>query len=304
MISVKLSQPAKIDVSDATAVAGNVLSPKTFYAGEDPAIKVGTMDARTLSPDNENVLEGFYEATLLSTVDVDLVTGNIKAGVTIFGKAGDNAVRDISDADALIAQVQAGVTFYSVSGARKTGTLPTQSLSPASANVAAGYYAMTTLDAVDADLAAANIVDGITIFGVEGTHECPNPDSDLHEIDNVPGDTDALNWGEVSAVTADWVTLLTVPITPSAGSTIVCFAGGAVGKITDNCALRLAIDGVQVGSIETVSGLRTTCKIMGAKDDCLNQEYDVTLDVKSNDGAVSFNHTGIYVGVWTVEPGS
>ena len=43
-----------------------------------------------------------------------------------------------------------------------------QALDPASLVVAQGFYAATTLDAVDADLATANIKAGITIFGVAG----------------------------------------------------------------------------------------------------------------------------------------
>ena len=51
-----------------------------------------------------------------------------------------------------------------------TGTLATQTLSAANDTVAAGYYAATTLSAVDADLAVGNIKSGTTIFGFAGTH--------------------------------------------------------------------------------------------------------------------------------------
>jgi hypothetical protein len=46
--------------------------------------------------------------------------------------------------------------------------VPPQTLSPATAVVAAGYYAATNLTAVDADLAAGNIKTNVTIFGVAG----------------------------------------------------------------------------------------------------------------------------------------
>ena len=45
----------------------------------------------------------------------------------------------------------------------------TQTLSSANDTVAAGYYAATTLSAVDTDLAAGNIKSGTTIFGILGT---------------------------------------------------------------------------------------------------------------------------------------
>ena len=43
-------------------------------------------------------------------------------------------------------------------------------LSDTTTVVNAGYYLATTLDAVDADLLAANIKEDVTIFGVKGTH--------------------------------------------------------------------------------------------------------------------------------------
>ncbi|KAB2930146.1 MAG: DUF1566 domain-containing protein [Candidatus Contendobacter sp.] len=71
------------------------------------------------------------------------------------------------------ADVLSGKTFWGLtSGAwgAKTGTLPTQTLSDASTTVNTGYYVATTLNAVDSDLAAANIKSGISIFGVAGTY--------------------------------------------------------------------------------------------------------------------------------------
>lgn len=144
-----------MDVSDATALITDVLSPKTFYAGEDPEIKVGTIT----------------QATDLSAVDPDLVPANIKAGMTIFSKVGADYVRDISDADAVEAEVRAGIYFYSITGARKTGTLPDKSLNPANQTVEAGYYTATTLSAIDGDLVSGSIKSGVTIFGVTGSDD-------------------------------------------------------------------------------------------------------------------------------------
>ena len=56
-----------------------------------------------------------------------------------------------------------------VDGIEVTGTMATQTLSDANDTVNAGYYAGTTLSAVDADLDVANIKSGITIFGKAGT---------------------------------------------------------------------------------------------------------------------------------------
>lgn len=50
------------------------------------------------------------------------------------------------------------------------GTMPTLTLNSANDTVAVGYYAATTLSAVDTDLAAGNITGGINIFGKTGTY--------------------------------------------------------------------------------------------------------------------------------------
>ncbi|NLE95575.1 MAG: hypothetical protein GX600_07850 [Dehalococcoidia bacterium] len=59
-----------------------------------------------------------------------------------------------------------GTTYLGVAG-----TIETQTLSAANDTVNAGYYAATTLSAVDTDLAAGNIKSGTTVFGVAGTYE-------------------------------------------------------------------------------------------------------------------------------------
>ena len=64
---------------------------------------------------------------------------------------------------------QAGKILDDTTISGVTGTIATRTLSAANDTVAAGYYAATTLSAVDADLAAANIVTGKTIFGVAGS---------------------------------------------------------------------------------------------------------------------------------------
>jgi len=68
---------------------------------------------------------------------------------------------------AVVGEVKTGSTFYAGSTTLLTGS-GTQTLNPANENVPAGYYAATTLSAVDGDLAAANILSGVTIFGFTG----------------------------------------------------------------------------------------------------------------------------------------
>ena len=64
-----------------------------------------------------------YLAGIETGEDPNLVTGNIKFGVTIDGVAGHTNVRDSSDADAEVGDVATGKTFYAGGGGIKTGTV-------------------------------------------------------------------------------------------------------------------------------------------------------------------------------------
>ncbi len=122
---------------------------------------------QTLNPASKAVAEGYYAATNLDTIDADLAIANIKTGVVIFGLTG---TYDTEAVDPITAGViQTGKIGF-VNGAKITGN-GTKTLSAANDTVAAGYYAATTLSAVDADLAAANIKTGVVVFGVTGTYD-------------------------------------------------------------------------------------------------------------------------------------
>jgi hypothetical protein len=78
---------------------------------------------------------------------------------------------DISPANALVGDVKAPKTFFSVAAPIKTGTMPTVALAPGSNAYPQGYHVgAANLQVVDPDLQAVNIVSGITIFGIAGTH--------------------------------------------------------------------------------------------------------------------------------------
>jgi len=156
-------------VDDANGAAvGDVLAGKTFWgrtsSGWGP--RTGTLTTQTLSSANDTVTAGNYAETTLHTVDSDLAAGNIKNGVSIFGVAGTGL---ISSGTAAAGDVLASKTFSNDSGIGITGTIATNTLSSANDTVAAGYYAATTLHAVDSDLTALNIKKDVNIFGVVGT---------------------------------------------------------------------------------------------------------------------------------------
>ncbi len=157
------------DISDATAIAAEVITGETFYAVSGGR-RTGTMPTVALAPGSNAYPAGYHAGNVggLDAVDLDLVTANIKNGITIFNVVGSVDVRDVSDANALVGEVMNARTFYAVGGARKTGTLATRTLNPANETVQAGYYAATTLSTVEVNLAAANILSGVNIFGFVG----------------------------------------------------------------------------------------------------------------------------------------
>ena len=166
------------DSADADAAVSDVKATKTFYAGGG-AKKTGTLATRTLSAANETVTAGYYAATTLSAVEADLAVGNIKTGVNIFGFVG---TYDTSATPIVAADIKTGEEGW-VNGAKVTGS-GTKTLNPANSTVAAGYYAATTLEAVDTDLASANIKSGVTIFGKAGAATV----QDIADADAVEGD--------------------------------------------------------------------------------------------------------------------
>jgi hypothetical protein len=173
------------DATEAQVLAGSTFS-RTGAGG-----LTGTMPTQTLSANGAAVPAGYYAATDLATVDPDLASGSIHAGVTIFGVAGKAEVVDTTSGDAAAAELLAGRTAW-VDGVAVTGTMPTQTLSANGAAVPAGYYAATDLSTVDPDLASGSIHAGVTIFGVAGKAEVVDTTSgDAVEADLAAG---AIAW--------------------------------------------------------------------------------------------------------------
>lgn len=126
-----------------------------------------TIGKTSLSNANDTVGAGYYDGTTLHAVDADLAAANIKTGVAMFGITGTYDVEATNPITA--AKTKTGDVGF-VNGAKITGS-GTKTLSVANDTVEAGYYAATTLHAVDADLATANIRAGVTIFGIAGKTE-------------------------------------------------------------------------------------------------------------------------------------
>lgn len=170
-----------------TAVAGDVRTGETFC--NSSGAQTGSLATRELSHGGATGLAGYYEAITLTDIDSDLVSGNIKSGITIFGITGDTNVVDTSSGDAGAGDILSDKKAW-VDGSEVTGTMPDVTSSQASTaqgagtgtielTAPAGYYdgsdKVTATDdqvaALDSDLTPANVKKDVAIFGVTGTYE-------------------------------------------------------------------------------------------------------------------------------------
>lgn len=214
--------------------------------------KRGTLDVRdpplkAIVDVNDNYEPGYHKGNAggLDAIDTDLATANIKNGITIFGKAGSADVHDISDATAIEAEVITGETFYAASGGIRTGTMPIEALDPALNEYPAGYHAgAASLTAVDGDLVAGNIADGITIFGVLGTLEATlAADAQEEDADGFTGGVDGISLAYEDCGNGAELLLSSLTITTLASRlVVVCIY---IERETDNMYHRIYIDDVQ-----------------------------------------------------------
>ena len=162
------------------ATAGDVLATKTFSNSLSNGI-TGTMannGGTSFTPTTaaQTIAAGYYDGSGSVSGDTDLVTGNIKSGVNIFGVSGKTEVVDTTEATspAAAADILSGKKAY-VNGAAVTGTVTagsnvTGTAGSLSMTIPDGLYSgAKTATANDTNLLAANIVSGKTIFGVPGS---------------------------------------------------------------------------------------------------------------------------------------
>lgn len=123
------------DVSDTTAAAGDVLATKYFYtsAGSKTQGSIATKSSSDLTASTLTVTApaGYYASAASKTCsDANLVSGNIKSGVTIFGVSGATNVVDttIASGGATASQILNGYKGY-VNGSLVEGSVSVPTVS-------------------------------------------------------------------------------------------------------------------------------------------------------------------------------
>lgn len=115
-----------VDTEDATATAEQILTGMTAYV---KGVKVtGNMTNHgvvniTPGTANQVIPKGYHNGSGGVAGDPNLVSGNIKSGVSIFGKSGKNSVVDTADANVTAGQMLTGYSGY-VNGSKINGNIP------------------------------------------------------------------------------------------------------------------------------------------------------------------------------------
>ena len=119
------------DTTGATAAAENILTGKTAFGASGSV--TGTMANNGAVSGSISTAAGTYTApagyhsgkgtvSIASAEQAKLITGNIKAGVTVLGVSGKASVVDTADATAAAGTIVSGKTAY-VNGSKVTGSL-------------------------------------------------------------------------------------------------------------------------------------------------------------------------------------
>ncbi|WP_238915106.1 hypothetical protein [Clostridium sp. YIM B02555] len=144
-------------------------------SAEGDAVATNVLAGKKFSNDNDTGLVGTLDLS-------NLVSGNIKSGVTINGVSGKSSVVDTADSNASAGQILNGVSAY-INGNKITGNMPNHSGVDSPANSIAGtgagriyvrpqagYYDGSVASYVDdGNYNPANIVSGKSIFGLWGS---------------------------------------------------------------------------------------------------------------------------------------
>jgi formylglycine-generating enzyme required for sulfatase activity len=161
-----LGSPTVIDSASGNISTTQIAPGKSAYA--NGSIITGS-PALYFDESHTQIPNGYVSATDLVTIDSDLFSQNIKAGVNVFGVVGNASIVDTSSGNALAEHLLQGAVAW-VDGQEVTGALNQQTPTPTSHLWASGVYAATNLVDIDPDLHPANLRAGTTIFGLSANH--------------------------------------------------------------------------------------------------------------------------------------
>ena len=160
---------------------GQVMEAVTYFSADTDnwGPRVGTIPVKDSfsGADGDKVIDipdGYYATKTVTAQDNDLVSGNIRSGVNIFGVSGNSSVVDTGAGDASASDILQGKKAY-VAGSEVTGNIAgkgAHTYTPGTSNqtIDAGQYLSGTQTiSGDGDLVADKIKEGENIFGVAGT---------------------------------------------------------------------------------------------------------------------------------------
>lgn len=170
------TMPNRGAVSQSLPINGTYAIPAGYHNGSGKVTQsITTKAAATITPgtSDQTIAAGQYLSGAQTVKgDSNLVTGNIKAGTSIFGISGKSSVVDTADATAGTGEMLSGKAAY-VNGTKVTGNMTNRgavTITPGTTNQAipAGYHNGSGKVAGDTNLTAGNIKSGVSIFGVAG----------------------------------------------------------------------------------------------------------------------------------------
>jgi hypothetical protein len=187
--------------------------------------------------------------------DATAVVGDVESGKTFYSAGAKKTGTLALSGTAGTGDVLSGKTFYNTAlKTKRTGTMPNQGaavITPGTSNkaIVAGYHNGQGYVKGDANLKAANIKKGVSIFGVSGTvnttAQATGSFKAVTEGDGYPY-TDELDVPETRSKIMEQTASVSVPMTRGG---IICAVASCSCAFTGSAlSLKLIIDGVTVAS--------------------------------------------------------
>jgi formylglycine-generating enzyme required for sulfatase activity len=161
-----LGDPMVVDTTSANALASQMIMGRVAWV---KGLEVeGSLATLSLSADSPLIPSGLYENIDLQSIDPDLNSTHLRAGVELFGVSGDSNIVNTSSGNANSTLMVSGSKAW-VNGVEITGSLSTVTFQDGSPLLPAGLVQGVDLKSVDSDLHSDHILSGSNIFGVVGS---------------------------------------------------------------------------------------------------------------------------------------